>query len=76
MDDDLSNPTAPGSKDPWAEDKFSIVVSGEVAYHIRQVAANMNIKPQHYARMMLTDGLKGAHVLPNWWPRGSMVYKK
>lgn len=74
------NPTAPGigrpgggssAGGPAFPEKFSLTVGGELAYTLIEAARALNITPQHYTRMMITDGLKGAGLLPKWWKRGS-----
>lgn len=75
MPDDVSrnNPTAAGiTGSSVFPDTVSLTLSGEVAYIIIEAAEKLNIKPQLYVRMMVTDGLKNAGLLPKWWKRGKM----
>lgn len=74
MSSDSQDSTA-GSSDLFGQ-KFSVCLSGEVAYHIIEAAGALNIKPSLYAKMMVTDGLKNAGLLPKWWKRGKMNFDK
>lgn len=51
---------------------FTVVLSGEVAYKIREIAEKKKVKPQVVAREFVTDGMKQWKALPDWWRRGKM----